>query len=150
MSEVMSLIREYQGFLEWLGVISLLLLIVTVVIFPLVIIFLPQDYFIRAERDPSHQTRSHPVVWWTLVVLKNILGFVLVLAGLAMLLLPGQGLLTILLGTTLMNFPGKYKLERRLVSQPTIAKTLNRIRSGAGRPRLTLPDRGPVDDGATP
>ncbi len=139
MPDVLTWIREYQGLLEWLAGLSLLMFVVTLVVFPLVIIYLPEDYFIRDRRDPARQTRRHPAVWLVLTILKNILGVALVAAGLAMLVLPGQGLLTMLIGVTLVNFPGKYALERRIVSRPSVANTLNRIREAAGRARLELP-----------
>ncbi len=139
MPEILNWVREYQPLLQWLGGVSLLMFVMTLIVFPLVIVYLPQDYFLRQERDPARQTRRHPVVWFTLTVLKNILGAVLIVAGLAMLVLPGQGLLTILIGVTLVNFPGKYALERRIVSKPAIANTLNRIRKRAGRPKLEIP-----------
>jgi archaellum biogenesis protein FlaJ (TadC family) len=139
MSHILIWVREYQSLLEWLGGLSLLMFVVTLVVFPLVIIYLPEDYFVRDRRDPARQTRRHPAVWLVLTVLKNILGVALVAAGLAMLVLPGQGLLTMLIGVTLVNFPGKYALERRIVSRPSVAKTLNRIRESAGRARLEIP-----------
>lgn len=139
MPDVLTWIREYQGLLEWLAGLSLLMFVVTLVVFPLVIIYLPEDYFVRDRRDPARQTRRHPAVWLVLTILKNILGVALVAAGLAMLVLPGQGLLTMLIGVTLVNFPGKFALERRIVSRPSMAKTLNRIRDVARRPRLELP-----------
>jgi hypothetical protein len=132
-------VREYQDLLEMLGVLSLLLFVVTLVIFPLVIVFLPEDYFVRHRRDPAHQTRRHPAIWLTLTILKNIVGWAFILAGIAMLVLPGQGILTILIGVSLANFPGKYALERRLVRKPAVARTLNRIREKAGKPRLEIP-----------
>ncbi len=140
MPDVVTWMREYQSLLEWLAGLSLLMFAVTLVVFPLVIIFLPEDYFVRDQRDPARETRRHPAVWFTLTILKNILGLVLVLAGIAMLVLPGQGLLTVLLGVTLVNFPGKYALERRIVSRPTVANALNRIRRAAGRNQLKLPE----------
>ena len=140
MPDVLTWMREYQGLLEWLGGLSLLMFVVTLVVFPLVIIYLPEDYFVRDRRDPARQTRRHPAVWLVLTILKNILGVVLVAAGLVMVALPGQGLLTMLIGLTLVNFPGKFALERRIVSRPSVAKTLNRIRDVAGRPRLELPE----------
>lgn len=140
MPDILSWVREYQGLLEWLAGLSLAMFIVTLVAFPLVIIFLPEDYFVRHRRDPAHQTRQHPAVWLGLTILKNILGVVLILAGIAMLVLPGQGLLSVLLGATLVNFPGKYALERHLVSRPAVARTLNRIRTSAGRNQLKLPE----------
>jgi hypothetical protein len=78
-------------------------------------------------------------VWLTLSILKNAFGAVLVLAGIAMLVLPGQGLLAILVGVMLANFPGKYALERRIISRPTVSKAVNRIRKMAGRPPLDIP-----------
>ncbi len=141
MPDVLTWMREYQGLLEWLGGLSLLMFVMTLVVFPLVIIYLPEDYFVRDRRDPARQTRRHPAVWLVLTILKNILGVVLVAAGLAMLVLPGQGLLTMLIGVTLVNFPGKFALERRIVSRPSVANTLNRIRSTAGRTRLELPEK---------
>lgn len=139
MPEIMSWIREYQPLLQWLGGASLLMLVATPVVFPLVIINLPRDYFIRDQRDPAHESRRHPAVWLTLTIIKNILGAALILAGIAMLVLPGQGLLTILIGVSIANFPGKYAVERWIVSKPAIANTLNRIRERAGRPRLEIP-----------
>jgi archaellum biogenesis protein FlaJ (TadC family) len=140
MHELVTWVREYQALLQWLGVCSLVMFVGTLIVFPLVIIYLPQDYFQRHERDPAYETRRHPAVWLALAVLKNIVGIVLILAGLAMLVLPGQGLLTILIGATLTNFPGKYAVERWLVGHQPVATALNRIRDRAGRPRLDLPN----------
>ena len=140
MQAIISWAREYQDLLQLLGALSLLLFVLTLVIFPLVIVFLPQDYFVRHRRDPAHQNRRHPAVWLFLTILKNILGAILILAGISMLVLPGQGLLTILIGVTLINFPGKYALERRIVRRPAVARTLNRIRKSAGKPQLELPE----------
>ena len=139
MSDIVFWVREYQAQLEWLGGLSLLMFVVTLVLFPLVIIYLPADYFVRDRRDPAHQTRRHPAVWLVLTVLKNIFGALLIVAGIAMLVLPGQGLLTILIGVTLANFPGKFALERRIFSRPAVARALNRIRSRARRPNLEFP-----------
>lgn len=140
MQGIISWVREYQDVLQLLGVLSLLLFVLTLIIFPLVIVFLPQDYFVRHRRDPAYQNRRHSAVWLFLTVLKNILGAVLILAGISMLVLPGQGLLTILIGVTLINFPGKYALERKIVRRPAIAKTLDKIRRSAGKPQLEMPE----------
>jgi hypothetical protein len=147
-SGIVNWVREYQDLLQWLGGFSLLMFVATLIVFPLVVIFLPQDYFVRHERDPAHQKRRHPAVWLALTVLKNIFGWVLILAGIAMLVLPGQGLLSILIGATLANFPGKYLLERRLVRPPAVSKTLNRIRVRAGKPPLDLPPPATDDSGS--
>jgi hypothetical protein len=75
------------------------------------------------------------------LTLKNVLGLLLIGAGIAMLLLPGQGLLTIVIGIMLLNFPGKRKLELRLIRIPALLRTVNRLRAKADRPPLELPAR---------
>ncbi len=72
------------------------------------------------------------------VVCKNVFGLILVLAGLAMLILPGQGLLTIFVGLLLMNFPGKFSLERRIIRYTPIFRTINWIRQRQNIPPLRL------------
>jgi hypothetical protein len=78
---------------------------------------------------------------------KNLLGLVFVLAGVAMLVLPGQGILTILIGLMLMNFPGKRGLEQRLVQQPSVWRAINWIRSKAHQPALEMPTSSPSPSG---
>ncbi len=141
MADLVAWIREYQILFQTLGLASLALFVVSLVVFPLVVAYLPGDYFVRDKRDPAHQKRQHPVVWVMLSVVKNIFGFVLILAGIAMLVLPGQGILTILMGVALANFPGKFTLERRLVRRPAVGRALNRIRRFAGKDPLELPYR---------
>ena len=55
-----------------------------------------------------------------------------------MLVLPGQGLLTIVTGFLFLDYPGKYKLERKIVSTPIILKGLNWIRSKSNKPPLKI------------
>jgi hypothetical protein len=69
---------------------------------------------------------------------KNVLGVVFVLAGIAMLILPGQGVLTILAGIMLLDFPGKRTLECRVVSQPAVLKSINWMRQRAGHAPLVV------------
>lgn len=99
------------------------------------------DYFL--DKTPSERSwrRQHPVIRWGGHVVKNALGFVFVIAGIAMLVLPGQGLLTILIGLMLLDFPGKRRLELWLVSRRHVRRGIDWIRSRAGRPPLILPDR---------
>ena len=133
MAELMGWVHDHQVLFQTLGLVSLAMFVVSLVVFPLVVANLPKNYFVRDRRDPAHQQRRHPVVWVSLTVVKNVFGFTLILAGIAMLVLPGQGILTILMGLALTNFPGKFTLERRLVRQPSVGKALNRIRKLAGK-----------------
>jgi hypothetical protein len=71
-----------------------------------------------------------------LKVLKNLLGATLLVAGLVMLVMPGQGILAILIGLSLLDFPGKRELERRLVARPRVIRFLNLVRRQAGQPQF--------------
>ena len=104
---------------------------------PWLIVRLPADYF--DLRTPRHfLSDTHPVMRGLALVLKNIAGFVLLVAGIAMLVLPGQGVLTILIGISLMNFPGKRRLEARLIGERHIFSGVNRLRARFGKPPFEL------------
>jgi hypothetical protein len=100
---------------------------------------LPQDYFAREERVVWRDSSDEPVLALVLGLLKNLLGFLLVVLGLIMLVTPGQGLLTLLIGLMLMNFPGKYQLERWLVSRPGVMRGLNWLRQRGGQEPFDTP-----------
>ena len=75
-----------------------------------------------------------------LLATKNILGVALVAAELVLLFLPGQGLITILFGLMIMNYPGKFLLERWLVKRPGVLQTINWIRKKYDRDPLVVPE----------
>jgi hypothetical protein len=74
------------------------------------------------------------------LVLRNVVGAAVLVMGIIMLALPGQGLLTILAAITIMNFPGKRRLEQRLMMIPSVLEAINRLRRRSGRPPLMRPD----------
>ena len=94
---------------------------------------IPYDYFSESERQPSAWAEKHVLIRCLVLLIKNLLGFIFVLLGLAMLVLPGQGLLTLLIGVLLLNFPGKYRFERWLIQQPSVNKAVAWLRQRAGR-----------------
>ena len=132
-------IDAHEVTLKSAGRLSLLLLWLSLAVFSLVILRLPQDYFVRSQRPACHRRPKPTLLWALVLLLKNLLGGSLILLGLALLLLPGQGLLTILLGLSLTNFPGKYRLEQRLARQSAIHRSLNTVRRWAGKPPLLEP-----------
>ena len=83
--------------------------------------------------------RRHPVLRISLLVLKNAAGVLLAIAGLAMLVLPGQGVLTLIVALLLLDIPGKQKFEAKLLSRPRLLRMLNRLRTRYGRPTLEMP-----------
>ena len=64
-----------------------------------------------------------------------------------MLVLPGQGLLTLLVGFLLVDAPGKYRLERWLVSRKAVLRPINWLRRRKGRqPLITYPHERDFED----
>ena len=113
---------------------SLVLFIASIAIMPWLITKIPADYFCT-QRTPA-RPNSRPLPSRVLAYARNVFGGTLVVLGIVMLLLPGQGVLTILAGLFLMNFPGKYELECKLVAMPKVLNSLNWIRGKARKPPL--------------
>ena len=118
---------------------SIVCFVGTLVAIPFILVKLPPQYF--DERHPRRwMEHHHPVLRLTGLALKNVVGIVFVLAGVAMLFLPGQGILTMLIGLSLVDFPGKRRLERKIIGQPEVLRTINRLRAKFGRPPLSIMD----------
>ena len=96
----------------WVGLIvfSVIAFVGTLVAIPAILIRLPPDYFQNHHHKPWF-ANHHPVIRILGLVIKNIAGIIFLLAGIAMLVLPGQGLLTMLLGILFIDFPGKPRIR---------------------------------------
>lgn len=136
---ILAWIANHQTLTFWMMGLSLLVFVGSLVSLPFLVTWIPHDYFSDARRQQSRLERFHPLVHLGLRALKNLLGWLLVLAGILMLVLPGQGLLTILMGLILCDFPGKYRLERRLATAPGVLRAVNWLRRRAGHPPLIAP-----------
>ncbi len=126
--------------------VSIATLLGSLVAVPWILVQIPSDYFLRTSREPTLLDGMSPVLRAILIVLKNGLGAVLIAGGIAMLVLPGQGILTILLGVSLIDFPGKYRLERKLVRQEAVHRSINWVRRRRGREPILIPGED-EDDG---
>ncbi|MEQ6885452.1 PGPGW domain-containing protein [Salicola sp. Rm-C-2C1-2] len=138
-SRLAAWLQAHDWALWSLGGMSLLMFVVTLIAVPIIVARIPADYFARPERDTRLILQRHPAMGLLVLILKNLLGLVLLVAGVAMLVLPGQGLLTIVIALTLLNFPGKFQLERWIVSRPPVFGAINWIRRRRGVPKLTHP-----------
>ena len=127
-----EVLRTHEQLFWLLGLGSLALLVGTALLIPWLIILLPADFFARLPARPFQG--RHPVIAILLIVFRNALGAVLLAAGVVMLFIPGQGLLTILIGLALIDFPGKHTLLIRLFSNPRVFNAANRIRRWAAKP----------------
>jgi hypothetical protein len=140
-------LRAYATMFWWLGALSVATFVGSLLAIPVLVARIPADYFSRDHPKPALGHDGHLVLRLFGRILKNLLGMVFILAGLAMLLLPGQGIITILIGVTLLDFPGRRTLERRIVQQPAILSSINWIRAKAQQPPLdlTIPDASPTE-----
>ena len=125
--------------LGWLFGLSLLLFAGSLVLIPVLVARMRADYFVAPDPDEHSWFGRHPVARGATRVAKNTLGAVLLVAGIAMMVLPGQGIITVLVALSLLKFPGKRGLELLLIRQAMVSQAINWIREKAGRPPLILP-----------
>jgi hypothetical protein len=128
-----------SGGLWWAIALSLGLAVLSIAIAAAVVVSWSADRF--KEGAPASFLADDPPPLRALARLgKNLAGLVLLLLGAVMALpgVPGQGILTMIIGLTLLDFPGKLALERRLVSRPFVLRQLNGLRGHFRRGPLDL------------
>lgn len=131
-------IQDHQGLLWFVSVASIAVFVASLFVIPALVTRIHPAYFAHDTRPPSLWSGQHRAVRVSIVIAKNILGVVLIVAGVAMLVLPGQGLLTVLIGFLLLDSPGKYRFEKWLIARPFIFGPVNWLRRRAGRVPLEI------------
>ena len=131
---------------HWLfvGIFSGTSLVLSIVGCAALITFLPPDYFDETKRV---RPIKNPVLRFFVSLLKNLVGGMLIVVGalLAVPGVPGQGLLTILSGLIISDFPGKKRLARRIIRMRAIFLAANKIRERFNRPPLVLEHKEELD-----
>jgi hypothetical protein len=130
-------IHSHRTIIWWIASASIVTFIATLIIVPLLVVRIPSDYFAHGRRLRKQWAGRHSALRWVLLIGKNLFGYVFIVAGIIMLVLPGQGMLTILIGIMLLNFPGKYRLERWFVSRRPVLRSINWLRRRAGQTPLS-------------
>jgi len=135
------MVKVWQEFVAanagWLLLGSFGGLVIGLLLTPILVTRIPPDYFLYRRRHSAD--RRYPVLNLILLAVKNVIGAAFVLAGLLLLFLPGQGLITLLLGLMIMNYPGKFALERWLIRRPHVLPALNWLREKYDHPPLKSP-----------
>ena len=129
-------VTNYKKFIFWLGSISAFIFIFSLLSIKWLVALIPTDYFVKKRASKFKNT--YPYLWIISLIIKNILGYSLVVGGIFMLVLPGQGIFTIVVGLMLSNYPGKYSVERRLISIPSIHKGINWLRKKSNQPPIEI------------
>jgi hypothetical protein len=110
---------------------------VSLLIVAVVIVKIPENYFSSHYQQDFMPNASWLTRWGTTIA-KNVVGAILVLAGIVMLVGPGQGILTILIGLIMMDIPGKRPLEARIIKRPAVLAAVNSLRARYNKPPLLL------------
>ena len=122
----------------WLVASSALTFLASLILVPMLVVRIPADYFTHRKRHHKRPEKYPPVIRIIVLIIKNVLGLILFCAGILMLVLPGQGLFTMFIGIMMMNFPGKYRLERWIVERGPVLKSINWLRDRAGHAPLKV------------
>ena len=133
---IQNLFSDYYDLFFWIGIISSIIFLGSLLSIGWLVSLIPSDYFIN--RKESKFKLNYPVAWIVSIIIKNIFGYILILGGILMLILPGQGLITIFIGLMLSNYPGKYKIEKKIIATPKILKSINWLRKKSDEPPLIV------------
>ncbi len=126
----------YKSYIFWLGAISFAIFVFSLLSIKWLVSLIPSDYFIN--KKTSKFKSKYPVIWLVSMIIKNLIGYVLIIGGILMLVLPGQGLFTIFIGLMMSNYPGKYFIERKFIAIPSVLKTINWLRKRSNQEPLKV------------
>ena len=126
--QLYSWLQANGTLLRYASLVSLLTFFGTILLMPILILMLPDDYFSNPGHRMRRFIRKRPLLGIMVLIIKNLTGAIFIMVGIILLFMPGQGILTILIGLIMVNFPGKYRLERRLIKKPGVLESINRIR----------------------
>lgn len=138
-SDILAQIESYvpANVLIWFAVSSIFMFVGTLIAIPIILMRLPADYFDTRIPRPWMENH-HPVLRLLGHIVKNVVGAIFLFAGFLMLFLPGQGVLTMLIGLSLIEFPGKRRVEAKIVGQSTVLSTINAMRAKFDKPPLII------------
>ena len=109
---------------------------------PRLAVRLPVDHFVRPEDNRGLRTLGD----WAWHLCRNLSAVVLLIAGIAMIVLPGPGIISIIVAIALADFPGKRRVERTFIRAWIVRTPLNSMRNKYGAPPIIIPET----DGSAP
>ena len=129
-------LSEYKIYLVWLGTLSFTIFIFSLLTIKWLVALIPSDYFIK--KNNSEFRSNYPIFWLVSIIIKNLVGYTLIVGGILMLVLPGQGLFTIFVGLMLSNYPGKFYIERIFIAIPSVLRAINWLRKKSNTPSIKI------------
>ena len=129
-------LSDYKIYLVWLGSLSFIIFIFSLLTIKWLVALIPSDYFIK--KNDSEFRSNYPIFWLVSIIIKNLVGYTLIIGGILMLVLPGQGLFTIFVGLMLSNYPGKFYIERKFIAIPSVLRAINWLRKKSNTPSIKI------------
>jgi hypothetical protein len=133
MRDLLDKAMAHESAFIWVSCISAVMFVGSLLLVPWLVARAPADFFVREEQPKRHGAKL------LYAILRNLLGVVLLVAGVLMLVLPGQGLLVVLLGVSLLDVPGKHELVRRMAKKKPVWRALAYLRERAHKPPFERP-----------
>lgn len=115
-----SFVENSSSLFFILGIFSALRFFCSLALVPWIMLRIPANYFSEPQRVPALGSNWPHLIRWTFILLKNAAGILILLVGIAMLILPGQGLMTVLIALILIDFPGKYRLQCSVIRRKAV------------------------------
>ncbi len=132
----LEFLSDYKIYLVWLGTLSFIIFIFSLLTIKWLVALIPSDYFIK--KNNSEFRSNYPIFWLVSIIIKNLIGYILIFGGIMMLVLPGQGLFTIFVGLMLSNYPGKFYIERKFIAIPSVLRAINWLRKKSNTPPIKI------------
>ncbi|MFK8078640.1 MAG: PGPGW domain-containing protein [Granulosicoccus sp.] len=135
MDQILSWLVQYKHLFSSFALLGVLLLVTSLVATPWLVARLPKDYLIKA----GLRQKPHGLVRTVIYCVRALIGLILVVLGFVLMLTPGPGLVVLIVGISLAEFPGKQRLLVSIATQPHVLKSLNWMRTQRGRPPFDHP-----------
>ena len=140
--EIWQWLAQFWESLTWYKIAwGLLLTVITIIasygLIVIGMIKIPADYF-SSTYVREINSDKHFSIRWAAFLVKNTVGFLLLIAGIIMIFTPGPGVPTILLGLIMMDIPGKRPLEAKLINRPMVLSAVNDLRAKYNKPPLIM------------
>lgn len=129
---------DFSGIATWLALLSLITFILSLLLLPYIVRKIPSDYFLKLSNEQP-RVKDYDIKSLFILLSRNIFGILLLFSGVAMLFLPGQGLITIFISLLLLDFPGKKRFVTYLTGKKNVQNSINWIRKKSKKKPIKWP-----------
>jgi hypothetical protein len=135
---ILDWFRNHDDLLLWATGASIIFYAAILLTMPLIAARMPLDYFKPEYQSPFRH--DHPVIGGLIWLARNIAGGLLLVAGFAMVPLPGPGVPVVLMGLMITTLPARRHLMRMALRRRPVLNAFNWFRAKRGAPPFQLSD----------